>query len=73
MLYALGIWFAFSVMFAAFQKNLANLWKQPVGLFLWALALAICAAVDFDWWGKVDPLGWLGIFGKITEWFFNHM
>ena len=73
MLYALGIWFAFSVMFSAFQKNLSNLWKQPLGLFLWALAFAICVAVDFNWWGTFDPLGWLGIFEKMTEWAFNHL
>ena len=66
MLVCLGIWCAIYVAISAVQKSLSHVWKQPVALFLWALAFVMCAAVDFGWWSDLDPLGWLNIFGIMT-------
>ena len=67
MLVCLSFWFAMYVAISAVQKSLANLWKQPVALFLLALAFVMCAAIDFGWWSDFDPLTWLNIFGIMTK------
>ena len=69
MLIAVTIWLAISIIIWLFARPKIEVLGTVASVSLWAIAFGLCAAVDFDWWGTMDPLGWLNaMFAGPTEW-----
>ena len=69
MLMSAVVWLIMSSLMWLIKRPKLSVKGSLTGASLWAIAFAMCAAVDFEWWSRLDPLGWLdALFAGPTEW-----
>ena len=69
MLFAAMAWFVIMLIIVVLSKTHIKWSEWAVGVVLWGITIAVCGAVQFDWWPEFQPLGWLSIlFEPPTRW-----